>query len=299
MKEFLPLLEAIRPRQWVKNGFVLAPLIFARKVGDSTALAGALLAFLSFCALASAVYLINDLADRERDRFHPIKRKRPLASGRLSPGTAVRGAAVLLVLGLALALAVPGAGPGFVFFPLFYLLLNLSYSFRLKHVVILDVICISLGFLVRVVAGGEAIRVPVSSWLILCTLFVSLLLAILKRRAEIKGLLEAPEKHRNVLEDYDPAFLDILPGPLAAMTIMAYSLYSVDPVTIGKFGSRDLILTVPLVVFGVFRYLYLAWKKDLGGEPARLVLEDKGILLAGVLWLALCVLVIYGKGPGI
>ncbi len=300
MKNPAPLLEASRPRQWVKNGFVLAPLVFARRMGDWESLRNALLAFLSFCAVSSAVYLWNDLADREKDRLHPVKRNRPVASGRLSPGSAHLGALVFLLLGLFLGITLPGAGPAFVFFPIFYVLLNLAYSFRLKHVVILDVICISLGFLVRVVAGGEALGVPVSSWLILCTLFVSLLLAILKRRSELKGLREGGgDTHRKVLEDYDPGFLDMLPGPLAAMTIMAYALYTVDPQTIGKFGSRDLILTVPLVIYGVFRYLYLAWKMDRGGEPTRLVLEDKGILLATLLWLGLCILVIYGKGPGI
>ncbi len=299
MKGFLPFLEALRPRQWVKNGFVLAPLVFARKAGDPAAWTAASLAFLSFCAVSSSVYLFNDLADLERDRLHPVKRNRPLASGRLSPAAAVMGASLLALLGGGLAFLVPGAGPGFVLFPLFYLLLNLAYSFRLKHVVILDVLSISIGFLVRVVAGGEAIRVPLSSWLILCTLFVSLLLAILKRRAEIKGLHGAVGAHRKVLEDYDPAFLEMLPGPLAAMTIMAYSLYTVDPQTVAKFGSRDLILTVPVVIYGILRYLYLAWKKDRGGEPTRLVLEDKGILAAGLLWLALCILVVYGKGPGL
>ena len=297
MIPFSLLLEAARPRQWVKNGFVLAPLVFARKVGDPKALAAALGAFLCFCAVASSVYLINDLADRERDRIHPVKRNRPVASGRLPLSWAVTEALVLLLAGLVGALVLPGLGPGFLPFPLFYLVLNLAYSFRLKHLVILDVLSISLGFLVRVVAGGEAVGVPVSSWLLLCTLFVSLLLAILKRRAEIRGLHAASGAHRKVLDDYDPAFLEMLPGPLAAMTIMAYSLYTVDPVTVAKFGSRDLILTVPLVVYGVFRYLYLAWKRDLGGEPARLVLEDKGILLSLAAWLAACLLILYGKGP--
>ncbi len=299
MRGILPFLEALRPRQWVKNGFVLAPLVFARRVGDLHALEAALLALLSFCAVSSAVYLLNDLADMERDRLHPVKRNRPLASGRLSPGAAVMGAVFLTLLGIGAALAVPGPGPAFVAYPLFYLALNLAYSFRLKHVVILDVLCISVGFLVRVVAGGEAIRVPLSSWLILCTLFISLLLAILKRRAELLQLQGKGDSSRKVLADYDPAFLDMLPGPLGAMTIMAYSLYTVDPQTIEKFGSRDLILTIPFVIYGVFRYLYLAWKKDEGGDPTGLVLEDKGILAAGLFWLILCVLVIYGKGPAI
>ena len=299
MKGIFPFLEALRPRQWAKNGFVLAPLVFARKVGDLHALTAAFLALLSFCAVSSAVYLINDLADMERDRLHPVKRNRPLASGRLSPRAAVLGAVFLAFLGLGTALAIPGSGPGFVFFLLFYLVLNLAYSFRLKHVVIMDVLCISVGFLVRVVAGGEAIRVPVSSWLILCTLFISLLLAILKRRAELIQLQGKRDSSRKVLADYDPGFLDMLPGPLGAMTIMAYSLYTVDPQTIAKFGNRDLILTIPLVIYGVFRYLYLAWKKDRGGDPTSLVLEDKGILAAGLFWLILCALVIYGKGPSI
>ncbi len=299
MNGALPFIEALRPRQWVKNGFVLAPLVFARKVGDFHALTAAFMALLSFCAVSSAVYILNDLADRERDRLHPVKRNRPIASGRLSPRAALLEAVLLALLGLGTALAIPGPGPAFVAYPLFYLVLNTAYSFRLKHVVILDVLCISVGFLVRVVAGGAAIQVPLSSWLILCTLFISLLLAILKRRAELIRLQEGKSSTRRVLEDYDPGFLDMLPGPLGAMTIMAYSLYTVDRQTIAKFGSRDLILTIPFVIYGVFRYLYLAWKKDQGGDPTGLVLEDKGILAAGLFWLIFCVLVIYGRGPAI
>ena len=291
------LVRLLRPRQWLKNCLVFAPLVFARKADDPGLWGFALLAFLSFCAAASAVYIFNDYRDRREDRLHPDKKDRPLASGAVPATTALGLAAVLVLVSLLLCVLVR---PGLVLFPLLYLVVNVAYTLRLKHVVILDALCIAMGFLLRIVAGGEAIGVPCSSWLILCTLFVSLLLAFLKRRGELKKLDETAGLHRKTLLDYNPGFLDRLTGPLAAMTVMAYSLYTVDQKTMAKLdGSRDLLLTVPLVIFGVFRYLYLADRGNRSDDPTGTLTRDLPIILAGLLWLALSALVVYGYGPGL
>lgn len=295
----LDLLAALRPRQWVKNLLVFAVLLFAHRLGDAWAVGHALLAFVLFCLVSSAVYLFNDLRDREKDRLHPDKRNRPIASGRVGAVPAAVLALLLLALALALAALTGPRPPRFVLFPLLYLVLNLLYTLRLKRVAILDALCIALGFLLRVVAGGEAIGAPCSSWLILCTLFVSLFLAFLKRRAELSRLEAAASDHRPALGAYSREFLDRISAPLAAMTVMAYCLYTVDRETIAKFGGRDLLLTVPFVLYGVFRYFHLALTRDEGGDPTALLLKDRPILLAGLLWLAACALIVQGWGPGL
>ncbi len=293
------ILEEMRPKQWVKNLLVFTPLIFARKVGEGALVFDAFIAFLSFCFAASSVYMINDVLDMENDKLHPRKKERPVASGRL-PSTVAVKTAILLTAGSILVVFVsPGLGLRFVSFPVIYIVLNISYSVYLKHVVIVDAIVVALGFLLRVIAGGEAIRVPCSSWLIICTLFVSLLISFLKRRTEMLMLEEGKESHRKVLEEYDPDYLNIIPGPLAALTVMAYSLYTVDPQTVEKFGSRDLLLTIPFVIFGVFRYLYLTWSGGSGSDPTSVLLKDKPIIINTIIWFILCLVVIYGHGPGI
>jgi len=285
------LLESMRPHQWIKNLLVFAPLVWAQRLGRIESVIAASITFVAFCLLASAIYLMNDLLDLERDRSHPEKRNRPLASGRLSPRTAAWTSVALVG-----ASAVAGAVYGFWPWLLAYLAINIAYSFGLKRVVILDAMCISFGFLIRVEVGGAAIHEPVSAWLFLCTFFVALLLAFCKRRHELTILGEDSAQHRPSLEHYSPEFLDQMIAPLGALTVTAYAVYTVDPATKAKFGSTDLVYTVPFVVFGIFRYLFLVHQRAEGGNPSRLLVKDKSMLINVLLWFAVSVWIVYHNG---
>ncbi|PIE23305.1 MAG: decaprenyl-phosphate phosphoribosyltransferase [Planctomycetota bacterium] len=290
MKSFLALLETMRLYQWIKNLLVFAPLVFAEKLIEFEAAGRAMLAFVSFGLVASAIYLMNDLLDVERDRQHPEKCKRPLPSGRLARPLAQSASLVLVAGGLALAYI-----GGFLIWPLVYWVINIAYSLRLKHMVVLDAMCIAIGFLLRVYAGGEAIGVPVSPWLTLCTFFVALLLAFAKRRHELSLLGEESTGHRQSLRDYSVAYLDQMIAPLGAMTVLAYAAYTVSPATIAHFGP-NLVFTVPFVVFGIFRYLYLVHQRSEGGNPTKLLLKDLQLLINTFAWFGVSVWVVYGKG---
>lgn len=280
-----PLLEALRPHQWVKNLLVFAPLVFAHRVGDPSAVGQALRAFGVFCALSSAVYLLNDVLDADADRRHAEKRSRPIASGRLSIRLALLVSTTLAAAAILVAVQFDGRGPGspFVAWPAAYVLLNIAYSLRLKHIAIVDALCIAMGFQFRVHAGSVAIAVPSSKWLLLCTFFFATFLAFCKRRQEIAHRDDGTGGTRAVLKDYTVAFLDQVIAPLAAMSILAYALYTVDAETVQKHGQY-LMLTVPFVVFGVFRYLWLVHHSDAGGDPARLLFRDRQLLTSGLLW---------------
>lgn len=285
----LALLRSLRPAQWTKNLFVLVPLLFAGRLSDPAAVGAALLAFASFSAAASAVYLFNDLRDRERDRAHPLKRHRPLASGRLSP--AVAAVAALLLAAAAAAVAVRlGAAFGLALGA--YLAINLLYTLALKRLVILDVMAIAAGFLLRVLGGAAAIPVAVSPWLLLCTGFLSLFLGFSKRRHE---LLLSPDATggREVLAHYSPAFLDQMINVVTASTVVCYALYAVDAQTVAKFGSEQLILTLPMVLFGIFRYLYLAYQVSDPRSPTDAILTDLPFLANLLLWAATAAAIVY------
>ena len=286
----LPLLETLRPYQWVKNLLVFAPLVFAQRMLVAEAAWSAFLAFASFCLVASSIYLLNDIVDVERDRKHPEKKQRPLPSGRLSIGTAWI-AFVAVSLG-GFALAVFALAEHFWVPIALYFVINIAYSFRLKHIVILDTMSIAIGFLLRVYAGGLAIHEPVSGWLTLCTFFVALLLAFCKRRHELSLLGEGSLAHRKTLDEYSLPFLDQLIAPLGALTVMTYALYTVSPETKAKFGDK-LLFTVPFVVYGIFRYLYLVHIRAKGGNPTRLLLKDSPMLVNIMLWFAVSVWAVY------
>lgn len=290
----LALLQAMRPHQWVKNLLVFAPLAFAH---NSTLRSAApwlsLLAFVAFCLASSSVYLLNDIVDREADRKHPKKQHRPIASGRL-PLPAAVGALVVMLAGVAALSARESEGQtGIPFWawPVAYLTLNLAYSFTLKHIVIVDAICIALGFQIRVLAGASAIGTEASSWILLCTFFFALFLAFCKRREEV--VKHGDSGTRASLRHYDAHFLDQMINPLAAMSILAYALYTVDAATVAYHGTKRLSLTVPFVVFGVFRYLYLVHRHGRGDDPARLLFSDRQIIASGVLWAASVAAVLY------
>ncbi|MFO1077087.1 MAG: decaprenyl-phosphate phosphoribosyltransferase [Planctomycetota bacterium] len=292
--------EALRPHQWVKNILVFVPLLFATKADgaatksqffDPASWLAAGLAFAAFCGAASAIYLLNDIVDREADARHPKKRLRPIASGRLAPGTAWLLFVGVLAASMVLALLVPGRAPHwrFVPWPAAYFLLNVAYSFKLKRLVVVDCMCIALGFQIRVQAGAAAVGIEASHWLLLCTFFFSLFVAFCKRYEELGRQGEAAGPTRATMEEYSPAFLSMMIGPLAALSILTYSLYTVSPETVARHGSDRLMYTVPLVVYGVFRYLYLVYRKEEGGDPARLLFRDVPLVLSGLLYAALVI----------
>jgi len=287
----LALLRSLRPAQWAKNAFVLAPLVFAHRLEDPRLLASAALAFVAFCAASSAVYLVNDLADREQDRQHPVKRLRPIASGAL-PASVATGAAALLA-GAAALLSV-GLGAGFAAALASYFALNLLYTFWLKHIVILDVMSISASFVLRVLGGAAAIAVEVSSWLALCTTFVALFLAFSKRRHELMLLAASAANQRRVLDQYSPTFLDQMINVTTASTVICYALYAVAPETAARLGTRYLIATLPLVLYGIFRYLYLLYQRPGPRNPTEAILRDPPFLANLALWAGLVVALVYG-----
>jgi 4-hydroxybenzoate polyprenyltransferase len=286
------LAAAIRPSQWVKNGVVLAPLVFALRLTDAWSVARALVAVLAFCALASAGYLVNDVVDRERDRHHPEKRRRPVAAGDLAPRAALAAAVVLGAFGLA---ACASLGPAVLGFGLVYLAIQALYSRLLKHHAIVDVFAVAAGFLVRVLAGAAAIDVPVSSWLYLCTLLLALFLALEKRRAELALLGADAAAHRRALDGYTLGLLDQLVGIVCACTLVAYALYTLAPETQQKFGGERLVLTIPFVLFGIFRYLFLVHRRGEGGQPERVLLRDRMLQCDILLWLAVVTWAIYTR----
>ena len=287
---FLALLEAMRPGQWTKNLFVFAGVIFARKLAEPAAVIESIAAFGLFCLLSSAVYLINDVVDAEKDRAHPTKRTRPIASHRLSIPVATAAAVGLAALSIGGSFALP---PTFAALALIYLALNLAYSFRLKHIVILDVLCIAMFFVLRAAAGAAAIQVAISHWLLICTVLIALFIALSKRRHELVLLTDNASNHRASLGEYSPYLLDQMIAVMTASTLMAYILYTVDARTVSEFGSDRLAYTIPFVIFGIFRYLYLIHQKGEGGNPDRIIVSDRQFLVNIVLWAVAVGLTIY------
>ena len=283
------LFRALRPQQWIKNLFVYAPLIFSQNVLNQALVLRATLAFLAFCLISSAVYLLNDLRDIEEDRQHPLKAHRPLASGRLKRSTAVAALAIIAPAGFLVALLV---NRSFVFIALGYFALQIAYTLWLKHVVILDIFVVASGFLLRVVAGGFAIRVYLSSWLLICTTLLALFLAMGKRRHEIVLMEGRAASHRPILKEYNIYLLDQMISVVTASTLLAYCLYTISEETVAKFGTRNLIFTVPFVLYGIFRYLYLIHQKAEGGTPESLIIRDKPLLVAIALWIGVAAAVL-------
>lgn len=286
----LVLLRAMRPRQWTKNLLLLAPLLFARAVFVPGAATAAALAVLCFCLLAGGVYVLNDWIDREQDRLHPDKCKRPIAAGLIGAPAAMG----LLVFGWGAAAALAlQLGTNFALIAGAYVALQLGYSFFLKRIVILDVILIALGFVLRVAAGAAAIQVPVSNWLYLCTLLLAVFLGLAKRRHEVVSLEGDAGAHRANLTEYSVPMLDQMISIVAASTILAYALYTVSVDTVSHVGSDGLKFTIPLVMYGIFRYLYLIHRKSLGGSPEKVLLSDAPIILTVVAYVSLAAGVLY------
>ncbi len=279
-----------RPHQWIKNLIVFAALVFAQSLFDLKSVALAVGAFVAFCLYSGTVYAINDIRDMENDRAHPVKRNRPVASGALSP----RGAAVSAIVAtlIATGIAYYAINWHFLVIGLIYLAMSFMYSFLLKQVVILDVMVIAIGFILRAVAGAEAIDKPISPWLIICTLFLALFLGFAKRRSEIITL--GPHKagnHRSILDEYSLRFLDPVIFIVTACTIMAYALYACDEEVVSKFGAA--YLTIPFATYGVLRYLYLIYHGGMGEDTARILIKDRPIQVSILLWFAVACAVVY------
>ncbi len=286
------LVAALRPAQWTKNAALLAPLLFARRATDAGSVARAALALVAFCAVASAGYLANDVVDRERDRRHPVKRSRPVASGELGTRAALVAALALAGGGLAAAAVL---GRAFLAATAGYLALVAIYTHALKNVAIVDVFAVAAGFVLRVIAGGIAVDVPISNWLYLCTLLLALFLALAKRRSELALLSASAGEHRAILGQYSIALLDQLLTVVSACTALAYALYTLAPETIEKFQGDRLKFTIPFVLFGLFRYLHLVHRRGEGGEPERVLLRDPALQLDIAGWLATVVWAIYAR----
>ena len=284
------LIASLRPEQWTKNLIVFAGALFGGHLLDLPAVGAAAATFVIFCALSGTVYVFNDLADRAADQRHPLKRMRPIASGELSPSTALVAASVLGVAAIAAAVLVrPALGA----VAAAYVALLLGYSVLLKHVVIIDALTIAAGFVLRAVAGAVAIAVPISQWLLVCTTLLALFLAFSKRRHELTLLAEGATEHRRILHEYTPYLLDQMIAVVTASTLIAYSVYATSTETAQRLGTARLGLTIPFVLYGIFRYLYLVHRKRGGGSPAAMLVNDGPLLACVACWAASVALVLY------
>jgi 4-hydroxybenzoate polyprenyltransferase len=280
----------LRPQQWVKNLLVLAALLFSQKLFSPLAIGQALIAFISFCLISSSVYLLNDIKDCEQDRLHPKKCHRPLAAGELSMGVALGAMVMLFLLALAGGMILSKTMALIIFS---YWLINFLYSVWLKHHVILDVFALASGFVLRVAGGAIAIQVEMSHWLLLCTTLLALFLGFSKRRHELMLLGEGAADHRQVLGEYNVHFLDMMIGIVTASTVMSYALYTMSEETVQRFHTQKLILTLPFVLYGIFRYLYLVYQKDEGGDPTQNLLTDWSMMINLLLWAAVIGAILY------
>jgi 4-hydroxybenzoate polyprenyltransferase len=292
----LSLLVSLRPAQWTKNLIVFAGLLFGERASgpaflDPRAIGQALAAFAIFCALSGVVYLINDVADREADARHPLKRYRPIASGAVSPPVAIGFAVALTVVALIAAYMLR---PAFALVSVAYVALLAVYSGPLKHVVIIDVLTIAIGFVLRAVAGAVAIDVPISHWLLILTILLALFLALSKRRHELVLLADGATGHRPILEEYSPYLLDQMIAVVTASTLISYVIYTISPETVQKFHTDYLGLTLVFPLYGIFRYLYLVHQKEGGGSPADMLVTDRPLLACVALWAMTVTFIIYG-----
>lgn len=289
----IDVLQSMRPRQWTKNLVVFAALIFSYNLTDTFLLTRTVIGFLVFCVLSGWVYLLNDLLDRDKDRMHPDKRERPIASGRLPVALVVGALVVLLAVGLGVGWWI---GNDFFSVALAFVALNTAYSLHLRSKVLLDVIAIATSFVLRALAGAEVLiasgePVRISPWLLLCTFFLALFLALGKRRAELRSV---SHEHRRSLQDYSVELVDRLTTVTVAVTVLCYSIYTIWPETVENFGTERLVFTVPFVFYGLGRYLFLVTRRDKGGDPSEMLLTDRSIASTVVLWVLVVVWIVYG-----
>lgn len=272
---------SLRPYQWTKNLLVFAALIFSGNLFNLDAFISTFLLFILFSLAAGAGYVFNDLLDREKDQFHPEKKFRPIASGKLNVKLAILMGALLLLFSITFAFKLD-LETGFVLF--LYVSLTLLYTLSLKHVVILDLLTIAAGYVLRAIAGATVIDVFISPWLLVCTFFLALFLIIGKRRHELILLADKAQHHRLSLNFYDPKILDLMLAIMGASTIVTYTLYLLNSISRDPDYPVQMLLTLPLVIFGLFRYFYLVFHKELGGKPEHILVNDVGISLATLGW---------------
>lgn len=282
--KFYYLLKSMRPAQWTKNGFVFAGLIFSRSFLEFTPVIKTILAFIIFSIVSGSVYIINDVIDREKDKLHPVKSRRPIASGKVKPYEAVLFSIVLAVIALILSLQLERL---FLVIIASYLSISILYSIKLKNVIILDVLVIASGFVLRTIGGALAIRVFISPWLIVCTTLLALFLALNKRKNELLTMSADAVNHRKTLEEYTSELIGQMLSVITSATVMSYLLYTFNS---GK--SQYIMLTVPFVLYGIFRYQYLVSVKDMGGNPEIMLLKDKPLLLNLILWVISCIIIV-------
>lgn len=282
--------ESTRPKHWTKNLFLFAGILFSQNLLNFSLLVKVILAFLIFCFLTGSVYILNDLTDLERDKRHPAKSRRPIASGRLKVRQAIIALIIFMFLSLVLSYLL---NLSFFLTALAYFLIQIAYSFFLQRIVILDVFAIASGFVLRVVAGAVVINVEISSWLIICTILLSLFLGLSKRRHELLMNEEEAQYYRKVLAKYSPYLLDQMISVVTASTVVCYALYTMSSDTIQKFGTKNLIYTIPFVLYGIFRYLYLIHKKEMGGNPENILVSDKPLMIDILLWVIIAGLIVY------
>jgi len=284
------LLSSLRPEQWSKNLIVFAAALFGGQLMNPAAIAAAGATFAIFCALSGAVYLFNDVADQEADRRHPLKSQRPIASGALAPAVAMTVGAAL---GLGAMAAAAAMHPLLAMAAGAYFALLLSYSFLLKHLVIIDALTIAGGFVLRAAAGAVAVAVPISHWLLVCTTLLALFLSFSKRRHELTLLADGATDHRRILHEYSPYLLDQMISVVTASTLVAYVVYATSPETAQRLGTTRLGLTIPFVLYGIFRYLYLVHQKHFGGSPSTLLVTDGPLLACVALWSLAVAVILY------
>jgi 4-hydroxybenzoate polyprenyltransferase len=290
MTTLLLIIKSMRLEEWVKNLILFAPLIFSKRFFVSESLVNEIIAFFAFSFLSGAVYIFNDLIDKEHDKLHPVKSSRPIASGSLSPKTAKTAFAIL---SLSVIVFSYFFNKMFFFILLFYFFLQIAYSLYFKRIVILDVLIISAGFVLRIIAGAAVINVILSKWIILCTIFLSVFLGFCKRRYELLILNKDAVSHREVLGEYSTYFLDQMISIATASTVLCYALYTTSIETIEHFNTDKLMFTIPFVLYGIFRYLYLVHMKNEGGSPENLFITDRHLVINNILWILVVVLIIY------
>lgn len=284
----------MRIHQWIKNSIIFAGIIFGRKLSDPDAILKSFFAFLLFSVIASCQYVVNDYLDRKEDALHPEKKHRPLASGKIDPSLALLLTVVILPLALIFAYMLH---PYFFALCSFYFCFNLVYSKYLKHIVILDVMSISIGFVIRAISGAVVVGVSFSSWLLLCTFMLALFWGFSKRRGELILLDKSASSHRKILEEYSPQFLDLMMSIASTMTLISYIMYTISPDTIQKMGTDKLVYTIPVVVYAIFRSLYIIYIKNMGHNPSKAILTDISVLLSGLVWVVMVTIILYFKLP--
>jgi 4-hydroxybenzoate polyprenyltransferase len=284
------MVRLLRPHQWLKNALVLAALVFGQRLFVVRDVLLAVIAFVAFCALASAAYILNDIADRDADRLNPEKCDRPLARGDITVAAAARTALMLAAIAAVLSVVL---GRAFVGIAVLYAALQLVYSLWAKHQVIIDVIAVAIGFVLRAFAGGVAINVAVSPWLVFITFVLALFLVLARRRHELIALGDDAIAHRSALSEYSVRLVDQMISIVAGATLVSYMIYTASAEVEAKLGTQHLYLTVPFVAFGILRYLYLIDERNEGGDPASALLHDRPLMLAVALWILTDIALLY------